>query len=58
MTTQTITTTGTTVETGILPIVSALVIGLGILYFTGFAQAAQVHDAAHDARHTLAFPCH
>lgn len=37
-----------------LAIASALV----LLYFAGFAEAAQYHDAAHDTRHTLAFPCH
>jgi cobalt transporter subunit CbtB len=24
----------------------------------GFAGSATIHDAAHDARHSLNFPCH
>ncbi len=36
----------------------AILTALVLLYFAGFAQAAQYHDAAHDTRHTLAFPCH
>jgi cobalt transporter subunit CbtB len=31
-------------------------LGLFMLYGVGFAQAA--HDAAHDSRHSFAFPCH
>ncbi len=58
MTTQTLGNTRATVDTGFLPIVAAVLLGVGILYFTGFAEAAQFHDSAHDTRHTLAFPCH
>ncbi len=37
---------------------AAIGTSLVLLYFSGFAEAAQYHDAAHDTRHTLAFPCH
>ncbi len=47
-----------TVDTGLLPILSAIAAGVFLIYFAGFAQAAQYHDSAHDTRHTLAFPCH
>ena len=33
-------------------------IGIGLLFFAGFAQATVFHDAAHDTRHAIAFPCH
>ncbi|WP_424363052.1 CbtB domain-containing protein [Methylocystis parvus] len=36
----------------------ALVIGLGLVYGAGFANSESVHDAAHDSRHALSFPCH
>ncbi|PPD41145.1 MAG: cobalt transporter [Methylocystis sp.] len=36
----------------------ALVIGLGLVYGAGFANSEGVHDAAHDSRHALSFPCH
>lgn len=45
-------------STGLLPIFSAIAMGVFLLYFTGFAEAAVFHDSAHDTRHTLAFPCH
>lgn len=36
----------------------ALLSGLGIVYLTGFSHADAVHNAAHDTRHSMAFPCH
>ncbi|MCX7900169.1 MAG: CbtB-domain containing protein [Methylocystis sp.] len=36
----------------------ALVIGFGLVFVAGFAAPAQIHDAAHDTRHALSFPCH
>jgi cobalt transporter subunit CbtB len=38
--------------------IGSLLLGLGILYFVGFTPAMAVHNAAHDTRHTAAFPCH
>jgi len=46
------------VRTGLLPIMAAALVGVTLIYFTGFAQASVYHDSAHDTRHTLAFPCH
>jgi cobalt transporter subunit CbtB len=36
----------------------ALLLGVFLIYGVGFAQPAAIHDAAHDGRHSLAFPCH
>ena len=36
----------------------AFVLGLGLVYGAGFANSESVHDAAHDSRHALSFPCH
>jgi cobalt transporter subunit CbtB len=36
----------------------AALIGLFIVGVAGFSQIEAVHNAAHDARHSLAFPCH
>lgn len=33
-------------------------LGLGIVFASGHVQASAVHDAAHDMRHALGFPCH
>lgn len=36
----------------------ALFLGVGLVWLAGFAYPASVHDAAHDTRHALSFPCH
>jgi len=33
-------------------------LGLSLIFVAGFAGMQAVHDAAHDGRHSLAFPCH
>lgn len=38
--------------------VLALVLGLGVLFAAGFAEADLLHAAAHDSRHAFTFPCH
>ncbi len=36
----------------------AIMLGAMIIFGVGFAQPAEIHNAAHDARHALSFPCH
>ena len=36
----------------------AAALGLLILWGVGFAGNAVIHEAAHDTRHALGFPCH
>ena len=36
----------------------ALVLGTFLLYGVGFAGSSVLHNAAHDTRHALTFPCH
>jgi cobalt transporter subunit CbtB len=36
----------------------ALILGIGLIFLTGFAYPAFLHNAAHDTRHSLSFPCH
>ncbi len=38
--------------------VLALTVGVALLTSSGMAQATVLHDAAHDQRHAMAFPCH
>lgn len=38
--------------------VSAMVLGACLVYFAGFSHIDAVHNAAHDTRHSSAFPCH
>lgn len=33
-------------------------LGLFVIGFVGFSQMDIVHNAAHDYRHSMAFPCH
>ena len=39
------------------PLAAAL-LGLGLVYVAGFADADALHDNAHDTRHAANFPCH
>ena len=41
-----------------LQLAAAFLLGAVILYGAGFMNAAAVHNAAHDVRHSQAFPCH
>ncbi len=41
-----------------LQIAAAFLLGAVILYGAGFVQTSAAHNAAHDVRHSLSFPCH
>ena len=41
-----------------LPALAAVLLGLLIVGVTGFSQIDVIHNAAHNTRHTNAFPCH
>ena len=52
---------GATVQAGTNRRLAALVaaaLGLVIVFASGFAPSETVHNAAHDTRHSFAFPCH
>ena len=36
----------------------AFAFGIALVFTTGFAHSAMLHNAAHDTRHSLSFPCH
>lgn len=36
----------------------ALSLGVAMVLLVGFAPMEVIHNAAHDARHAFAFPCH
>jgi cobalt transporter subunit CbtB len=46
------------VSQGALPAVVAIVLGVFVLFGVGFAGPSVIHNAAHDSRHSFAFPCH
>lgn len=39
-------------------IFGAILFGIVMLYGIGFASMNVAHNAAHDTRHAIAFPCH
>ncbi|MBJ3776324.1 CbtB-domain containing protein [Acuticoccus sp. 2012] len=38
--------------------VVTLVFGCALVFVVGFAHATTLHNAGHDTRHAMAFPCH
>lgn len=58
MTTTSISTPQASVSERIKAVAAALLLGGVLVYAVGFAASASVHNAAHDTRHGLAFPCH
>lgn len=42
----------------LLPALGLLLFGLVLLYGVGFSAIPAAHEAAHDTRHAIAFPCH
>ncbi|MGD0960190.1 MAG: CbtB domain-containing protein [Methylomonas sp.] len=44
----------------LLPGLGAIFLGLAVILGVGFLQDANsyLHNAAHDSRHSAAFPCH
>lgn len=55
---KTITAAGTSTQSRLLQLGLAGLLGLFILGFTGFSGMEAAHNAAHDYRHSLGFPCH
>jgi cobalt transporter subunit CbtB len=36
----------------------AFLLGSFLIFAVGFAHPSKLHNAAHDTRHALSFPCH
>lgn len=58
MNTVSVSTTQTSVSERVKAVTAALIVGIALVYTTGFAASTDIHNAAHDTRHGLAFPCH
>ena len=39
-------------------LVVAMMLGVALVFLSGFAAPAVIHNAAHDWRHAHNFPCH
>ena len=42
----------------IAPALAAILLGTFLVLGVGFAHSDTLHNAAHDSRHSFAFPCH
>lgn len=58
MTTPAGTLAGSGIRSEVIGAVSALIFGMFIVFTVGFAGASVLHEAAHNTRHSIAFPCH
>jgi cobalt transporter subunit CbtB len=48
----------TTLAQRLVAAIGATLLGACLVYFAGFSHIEAVHNAAHDTRHSAAFPCH
>jgi cobalt transporter subunit CbtB len=52
------------IQSGVVPwaqvvaVSSAVLLGVFLIFGAGFAGSEVLHNAAHDVRHGMAFPCH
>ena len=46
------------VRSEVVGAISALIFGIFVVFMVGFAGASVLHEAAHNIRHSIAFPCH
>jgi cobalt transporter subunit CbtB len=42
----------------VLPVFLAALLGAFLIFGVGFSHVSAFHNAAHDTRHSNAFPCH
>ncbi len=42
----------------VMPALLALFLGVFVIGMVGFSPLSALHNAAHDTRHSAAFPCH
>lgn len=58
MTTQTTTNSSGTLTSAGTSTIAAAILGIALLFVSGFAQADALHKSTHDTRHATGFPCH
>jgi cobalt transporter subunit CbtB len=57
-TNHTTASTTTTLTQRLTTAVCASILGACLVYVAGFSPIEALHNAAHDTRHSAAFPCH
>jgi cobalt transporter subunit CbtB len=50
--------TSSSVASRALPVAMAALLGAFLIFGVGFSHVSAFHNAAHDVRHSNAFPCH
>ncbi|MDA1323400.1 MAG: CbtB-domain containing protein [Proteobacteria bacterium] len=45
-------------SSAVIPALSAILLGAFLVLGIGLAHSDTIHNAAHDSRHSFAFPCH
>lgn len=45
-------------QSRLMQLALATLLGVFVIGFLGFSPMEAVHNAAHDYRHSMAFPCH
>ncbi len=58
MTTRTVSSASVSVKQRIIIGVASFFVGSFLVFGVGLAQDARLHNAAHDTRHAIGFPCH
>ncbi len=51
-------TTAAARSAAVMPAILAILLGVFLVFGTGMVQISAAHNAAHDTRHALGFPCH
>lgn len=50
--------TGVSAQSRLMQLALAGLLGLFVVGFVGFSHVEAAHNAGHDYRHSMAFPCH
>jgi cobalt transporter subunit CbtB len=58
MTTRTVSSTSVSVSQRIMLGFACMFFGSFLVFGTGLASDGRLHNAAHDTRHAIGFPCH
>lgn len=58
MTSTSLSSTTVSTQTRAMPLLMAALLGLIVIGVSGFSPMEVLHNASHDYRHSMAFPCH
>lgn len=58
MTTRTVSSSSVSISSRVVIGLACFFVGTFLVFGVGLAQDARLHNAAHDTRHAIGFPCH